>query len=142
EELDRIETEMSGCMERIAGSTREQIRRRLGEEWIEQAKAHAAAKLRAVDAGAQDPEHSREAKRVMGIAIQRYQGHYLTERLLSNLQLAPEVATRVVGPDQRNLRAIEETTGIKLTLSDTGDAVRLEGLDGVAREVARRSLRK
>src|SRR5205807_6457092 len=37
---------------------------------------------------------------------------------------------------------IEEVTGIKLTLSESGDSVRLEGLDGVAREVARRTIRK
>src|SRR5262249_36266645 len=80
--------------------------------------------------------------RIMGIAAQRYQGHYLTERLLSNLMLAPETAVQVVGSEQRNLRAIEEVTAIKLTLGETGDAVRLEGLDGVGREVARRALRR
>ena len=33
-------------------------------------------------------------------------------------------------------------TGLKLSLADTGDSVRLEGQDGVGREVARRTLAK
>jgi len=142
EEVLKIEENMSACMEKIAGDTREQIKRRLSESWIEEAKAQALARLRAVDASAQDPEQVRQAKRLLGIAIQRYQGHYLTERLLSNLALLPETAERVIGRDQRNLRAIEEQTGIKLTLAESGQAVRLEGLDGVAREAARRAIRK
>src|SRR5262249_24036630 len=143
EQILALEQEFTGCMERVAGSTREEIKRRLGEGWIEEAKAHAAARLRAIDAGTYDPEHVRQGKRIMGIAIQRYQGHYLTERLLSTLRLLPEAIDRVLGgPEQRNLRATEEVTGIKLTLGDAGDSVRLEGLDGVAREVARRAIRK
>jgi ribonucrease Y len=143
ESVLRIEEEFTGCMEKIAGSTREQMKKRLGEAWIEEAKAQAAARMRAIEAATNDPEHVRNSKRIMGIAIQRYQGHYLTERLLSTLRLEPSTLERVIGgADQRNLRAIEEVTSIKLTLAETGESVRLEGLDGVAREVARRTIRK
>ena len=45
----------------------------------------------------------------MGISIQRYQGHYLTERLLSNLPLLPGIGARLV-PD---LPVIEEVANIK-----------------------------
>ena len=44
----------------------------------------------------------------------------------------------LIGPDEANLRAIESVAGVKLSLSDGRDAIRLEGLDGVGREVARR----
>jgi ribonuclease Y len=137
-----LDESLTGCLEKVAGSTRDEVKRRLGEGWIEEARAHAAARMRAIDAATNDPEHVRQGKRVMGIAIQRFHGHYLTERLLSNLVLVPETAERVVGPEQRNLRAIEELTGVKLTLAELGGQVRMEGLDGVAREVARRTLRK
>jgi ribonuclease Y len=124
-------------------SRSEQMKKRLGEAWIEEAKAQAAARMRAIEASTNDPEHVRQSKRIMGIAIQRYQGHYLTERLLSTLRLEPATLERVIGgADQRNLRVIEEITGIKMTLAETGESVRLEGLDGVAREVARRTIRK
>jgi ribonuclease Y len=41
---------------------------------------------------------------------------------------------------EADLLMIGAASGIKLTLLEAGDAVRLEGLDGVAREVARRAL--
>ncbi|HEY8926018.1 MAG TPA: HDIG domain-containing metalloprotein, partial [Polyangia bacterium] len=46
----------------------------------------------------------------------------------------------IAGPDDANLRAIESAANIKLVTTDAKDALRLEGLDGVAREVARRTI--
>src|SRR4029079_6425222 len=66
---------------------------------------------------------------------------YLTERLLSTLPLpSGAAADALIGRDEVNLRAIEEVAGVQLSLADTRDAIRLEGLDGVGREVARRCL--
>jgi ribonuclease Y len=87
-----------------------------------------------------DAEHGREAKRLMGIAIQRYEGHYLTERLLSNLPLLPGVAQRVLGPSNANLAVIEEVANVKLTVADDLSAIRLEGQDSFGREIARRAI--
>src|SRR5439155_22730072 len=98
-------------------------------EWIEEAKAAAAASVRQIESGATDAEHGREAKRVMGIAVQRYHGHYLTERLLSNLPLLPGSAPRIAGDANENLAVIEEVANIKLQLADDGSAIRLEGQD-------------
>ncbi len=81
------------------------------------------------------------AKRIMGIAVGRFYGHYLTERLHSVLPLPPgEAGAAIVGRDEANLRAIESVAGVTLALSEQHDTVRLEGLDGVGREVARRVL--
>ena len=81
------------------------------------------------------------AKRIMGIAVGRFYGHYLTERLHSVLPLPPgEAGAAIVGRDEANLRAIESVAGVTLALSEQRDTVRLEGLDGVGREVARRVL--
>jgi ribonuclease Y len=75
----------------------------------------------------------------MGIAVGRFSGHYLTERLMSLIPLPQGAAAdAVIGRDEANLRAIEGVAGVKLSLSEGRDAVRLEGLDGVGREIARR----
>jgi ribonuclease Y len=80
-------------------------------------------------------------KRIMGIAMGRFYGHYLTERLSSFVPLAPGAASEaVIGAGEANLRAIEAVAGVTLVLGEHRDALRLEGLDGVGREVARRVL--
>jgi ribonuclease Y len=77
----------------------------------------------------------------MGIAVGRFSGHYLTERLLSIVPPPAGVAMEQwVGKDQANLRAIEQFANVTLGVTEEGSAVRLEGLDGVGREVARRAL--
>jgi ribonucrease Y len=84
---------------------------------------------------------SKPGKRLIGIATGRFAGHYLTERLLSVVPLGPpDRNDALIGPDGANLRAIGEVAGVTLTLTERRDAVRLEGLDGVGREVARRTL--
>jgi ribonuclease Y len=86
-------------------------------------------------------EAARDAKRVMGIAVGRFSGHYLTERLHALIPFAPGVtAETVAGPADANLQAIGGVAGVTLSLVETRDAIRLEGLDGVGREVARRCL--
>jgi ribonuclease Y len=138
EERKRTEDDIVHRLEQVAGETRADLRERLVGEWVTEAKARAADELRRIEQGLADAEHGREAKRVMGIAIQRYQGHYLTERLLSNLPLPPGLGARLV-PD---LPAIEEIANIKMTLADDQSSVRLEGQDSFGREIARRAVRK
>jgi ribonuclease Y len=138
----RIDEEAVAALERAAGQTRPQIKADLVQTWVEEARAEAADRLRQVDQSSQDPDYARQAKRLMGIAIQRYQGHYLTERLLSTIALPAGLGTRFFAEGQPIIAEIEAQSGTKLSLSDTGDAVRIEGADGVGREVARRVLHR
>jgi ribonuclease Y len=139
-ERQRVEGELVKTLERAAGETRFDVRSRLVAEWLDEAKASAQERIRKLEASMNASEHGREAKRIMGIAIQRYQGHYLTERLLSNLPLVPGSAPRIFGGSLENLPVIEEVSNVKLTLADDGSAVRLEGQDSFGREIARRAI--
>jgi ribonuclease Y len=132
--------ELPRLIEQLAGETREEIRSRLISDWLEEARGQAAERLRRLEAGMNDPQVGREAQRLMTIAVQRYHGHYLTERLLTNLPIAPGALGRVAGPHEENLRVIEELSHIKLSPSDTGEAIRLEGQDSFGREIARRAI--
>ncbi|HVR64524.1 MAG TPA: HDIG domain-containing protein [Polyangia bacterium] len=128
------------ALERRAGETTAALRAGLAENELEETRLGAAQLVRSVDQVPPD-ERSREAQRIMGIAVGRFSGHYLTERLLSTVPLpVGPAAEAIVGREEANLRAIEAVAGVKLTLLESRDAVRLEGLDGVGREVARRSL--
>jgi ribonucrease Y len=126
-------------LEKVSGERAEGMRRALVEAEIEEARAASAQLVRLAGEGSADSETGRRAKRVMGIAVGRFSGHYLTERHQS---LVPLPAAREGRPamGQDELNAIAGVAGVKLTLQEAGDAVRIEGLDGVGREVARRSL--
>ncbi|MES1210636.1 MAG: HDIG domain-containing metalloprotein, partial [Pseudomonadota bacterium] len=129
-----------GALERAARQSVQEILATLRESEVEEARVSAARTARAVTESAVEAATKR-AKRVMGSAVGRFYGHYLTERLHAIIPLPSGAAgAAITGPDDANLRAIESAAGVTLAINEYRDAIRLEGLDGVGREVARRVL--
>jgi ribonuclease Y len=140
-ERERHGEERRTLVERRAGETVAGLRKGIIDAEAEEARLAGAQLLRAVEQTVADPEQIRRARRVMGIAVGRFSGHYLTERLLSLVPAPVGVPLGLLaGKAEANLRAIEGACNVKLAIAEGQDAVRLEGLDGVGREVARRSL--
>ena len=127
-------------LQQIAGESFKDARSRLVSEWVEQARAEASAELRQLEQSHNDPAYGHRAKRILDVASQRYYGHYLTERLLSNLPITPELADKIGSEDGSGFLIIGEVANVKLTLSEDRNAIRLEGQDSFGREIARRAL--
>lgn len=131
--------EVRGALERRVGESAADLARRLRDLELDQARAVAAARVRRIDEGAQDPEHVRSGKRLLGLVAGRFSGHYLTERHPSFVPLpAPRNGKAALDPS--DLAAIASVAKVELTLADAENEVRLGGLDGVGREVARRTI--
>jgi ribonuclease Y len=143
----RASTEAASCadqrlsmLERRAGQSRAALRAAIVDGEIEEARVAGVQLLRGMDQSGSDPDQVRRAKRVMGIAVGRFSGHYLTERLLSTIALPAGIALeQLSGPEGANLRAIESVANVRLAPTEGGDGIRMEGLDGVGREVVRRA---
>ncbi|KAF0226609.1 MAG: hypothetical protein FD179_720 [Erysipelotrichaceae bacterium] len=90
-----------------------------------------AAKLRASD----------NAKEIIGTAIQRYAQEETVERTVSVVNLPnEEMKGRIIGREGRNIRAIEQATGVDLLIDDTPETITISCFDPIRREVARQSL--
>lgn len=138
-EIEQALAEVRGALERRSGEPAAELARRLRDLELDEVRAAAAARVRRIDEGAQDPEHVRTAKRLLGLAAGRFSGHYLTERHPSFVPLpAPRNGRPALEPGA--LEAIAAVAKVELTLADTQDEIRLAGLDGVGREVARRTI--
>ena len=115
---------------------------RMREQWLQSARADAAAKIRASEQNAMDPSVDRDAKRLLEIAACRYQNHFLTERNASNLRVGPQIVEGLLSNGGVLHEALAKAANVQLLVNDAHDAVRLDGLDGVGKEVARRAFAK
>jgi ribonucrease Y len=129
-------------LEARAGIPMPELIRELSRGWLEDARAKAAAAVRAAEQSAADPAHDREARRVMEIAAARCSMHFLTERNISNLKVGPELVAIVLDQGGAIHAALERVAGVQLQINDDKNAIRLEGLDGVGKEVVRRALHR
>lgn len=130
-----------GSLEERCETSGDEIVSSLTAAWIEEAHANAAQAMRTVEQSLGDPSHAREAEHLMLVATSRYQNHFLIDRSISNVPIENGVADVLIGNDNRILDALAKGANIQLHINETGQSVKLEGLDGVGREVARRALK-
>jgi len=81
------------------------------------------------------------AKEIIGLAIQRYAQEETLERTVSVVGLPnEEMKGRIIGREGRNIRAIEQATGVDILIDDTPETITLSCFDPIRREVARLAL--
>ncbi len=129
-------------LERIAGYTKEQAKDELLAR-VETALTHEKA-LKIAQFEEQFKESADEkAKNILSLAIQRCAADHVSEITISTVQLPNEdMKGRIIGREGRNIRAIEQLTGVDLIIDDTPEIITISGFDSVRREIARIALEK
>ncbi|MDI7276800.1 MAG: ribonuclease Y, partial [Anaerolineae bacterium] len=129
-------------LERVAGMDREEARVLLLKEVEQSARQDVARVIRQVESEAQE-EAERKAREIITLAIQRFASDQVSEVTVSSVPLPnDEMKGRIIGRGGRNIRAIENATGVDLVVDDTPEAIILSSFDPVRREIARVSLTK
>ncbi len=81
------------------------------------------------------------AKDIIATAINRYSQEETVERTVNVVALpSEEMKGRIIGREGRNIKAIENATGVELIIDDTPEAITISCFDPVRREIARLSL--
>ncbi|HQC44521.1 MAG: ribonuclease Y [Myxococcota bacterium] len=134
--------EASKTLQRITGMTQEEAIRYQTEKILDEVKLSAARQIKMIEDEAKE-EAEKRAKRIIGIAINRFAGEFANERTVSVVNLpSEEMKGRIIGREGRNIRAFEAATGIDVIIDDSPDTVTLSGFNPVRREIARSALEK
>ena len=141
-ECDRQVDEARKQLEQVAGMTREEAKRNLIDQMVEEAKHESAKRIRVVEEGAKE-DAVRKSQKIIALAIERLAGDFVAERSVTVVPLPnDELKGKIIGREGRNIRALEAATGIDLIVDDTPETVVISGHNPIRREIARLSLEK
>ncbi len=129
-------------LEHVSGLSAARAKQLLLQQIEEQARHDAARRVRQIE-----EETKREAERrvrnILSVCMQRLAAGHAAETTVSVVHLsADDMKGRIIGREGRNIRALENLTGVDFIIDDTPGAVVLSGFDGVRREIARVTLEK
>src|SRR5262245_35138191 len=129
-------------LEGVAGLTAEEAKQRLLAQMEEEARREATLiGMRLEEEARQEAE--RKAREVLATTIQRLAPDYTVETAVSIVDLpSDDMKGRIIGREGRNIRALEQHTGVDLIVDDTPEAVIISAYDPLRREIARLALQR
>ena len=146
-QLDKMEEELQSridgqiaILERVSNMSKEEARAELMEVVESKMQDEVAAYIREKEEEAKEAA-AEKAREIIATAIQRYSQDETLERTVSVVALpSEEMKGRIIGREGRNIRAIEQATGVDLIIDDTPEAITVSCFDPIRREIARLSL--
>lgn len=141
-ETEKEQEKISQALERVSGMTKDEAKNHLVNMYVDQAKHDCASTIRKLEEEANETAEKR-AREIVTLAVQKCATNITSEITVTVVPLPnDELKGRIIGREGRNIRAIENATGIDLIIDDTPEAVVLSGFDPVRREIARVALEK
>ncbi len=142
EEIQRIKAEQFELLQKMAGLSAEEAKAQLVAELETEVRREQAIRLTELEEEFKE-EADTKAKNIIALAIQRLAADQVAEATVSVVALPnDDMKGRIIGREGRNIRAIEQMTGVDLIIDDTPEAITVSGFDPVRREVARLALEK
>ena len=141
-ELEEQISAQKNKLESIAEMTAEQAKQQLISLMQDEAKADALVMIKEI---VDEAKHTAnlEAKKVVVNALQRTGTEAAVENTVSVFNIEnDEIKGRIIGREGRNIRTLENLTGVDVVIDDSPDTILLSSFDPVRREIARQSLQK
>jgi ribonuclease Y len=149
QELEKVKDEVKktldgqiAMLEKIAGLSKEAAKSELIARLDSEMKHETALKIAEYEEVFRE-EADAKAKDILSLAIQRCAADHVSEIAISVVQIpSDEMKGRIIGREGRNIRTIENLTGVELIIDDTPDVITVSGFDPIRRETARIALEK
>ena len=139
EELSREQTQ---ALQRVSGLTADEAKDLVIKQIEQDARRDAANLVKRLEAEARETA-AEKAKQIVTQAIQRSAPEHAIETTVSVVDLpSDDLKGRIIGREGRNIRALEQTTGVELIVDDTPGAIILSSFDPFRREIAKQSIER
>ncbi len=140
--LTQLIAEETRRLEKISGLTIEQAKKELFVRLENEVRRECSLELKRIEDELRENAEKR-AQWIIGEAIQRCATEHTAESTVSVVALPnDEMKGRIIGREGRNIRTLENITGVNVIIDDTPEAVVISGFDPVRREIARITLER
>jgi len=141
-EIVRLQDEQKTELARVAGLTQEEARRVLLEQIEQEVRDAANRRTREIELEVRERADDR-ARDIITMALQRYAADHTAEHTVTSVGIpSDDMKGRIIGREGRNIRTLEQLTGVDVIIDDTPETVVLSGFDPIRREVAKRALER
>lgn len=141
-EIDGIKKSQFDMLERISGLSQEDAKNQLLSSLEAELDVEKSKRILEYEQMIKD-QSDVLAREVIATAIQRCAADHTAETTVSVVSLPnDEMKGRIIGREGRNIRSIEQITGVELIIDDTPEAITVSSFDPVRREIARLTLEK
>ncbi|HYX36797.1 MAG TPA: ribonuclease Y [Oligoflexus sp.] len=141
-ESEKVVEDSRKTLETIANLSQEEARRELISSLEVEAKNQARESLKKIEEDTK-LEGERIARSMVSLAVQRVSSEYVNDSTVTVVGLpSDEMKGRIIGREGRNIRAIEQATGVDLIIDDTPEAVIISCFNPIRREIANISLQR
>lgn len=142
EDLDKTRQELAQKLEKAASITRDEAKQLIMDAVEKSLEKEVIKKIKEAEEKAHD-QAEQKTKDIIISAIQQAGADYVAEYTTSRVKLPDEeMKGRIIGREGRNIKALQQETGVDFDLDETPNEVRISSFDSVRREVARLALER
>ena len=142
EEIEDIKKDQLAKLEKIAGIDKERAEEIILDKMERDNKQKILKRITQLEAEGTE-ELKEKANDIIVQAIQKYSGAHTAETTTSTVNLPnDEMKGRIIGREGRNIKALEQLTGVEIIIDDTPGTIVISGFDPMRRQIAKLSLEK
>ena len=142
EEIQKIREEQLAKLEKIAGFTKPEAEKILMDNAEKMIADNLAHRIKKLENDASE-ELEKKAKEMLSVVIERCASSHAAESTSSTVPLASdEMKGRIIGREGRNIKSIEQLTGVEIIIDDTPQAITLSAFSPIRRQVAKKAIEK
>jgi len=140
EQVEEVKGQQLKRLETISGMSSDEAKQQLLNAVEDEIKEDASRRVREWEGRFKD-EIDNKAMDILATTIQRCATDVVSETTVSVVPLpSDDMKGRLIGREGRNIRAMEQATGVDLIIDDTPESVTISSFDPIRREVARIAL--
>ena len=138
--IQAVHDEQVVKLEKVAGLSREEAKNVLLQSIEEDVKEEGARRLQELEK-VSTTEVENKARAVLSTAIMRCAAPHTAETTTTIVTLpSDDMKGRIIGKEGRNIRAIEQLTGVEIVIDETPQTIVVSGFSAIRRQIAKRAI--